>query len=500
MRHQLLLLSLSIAILAATSAPTRAQQNSPTASTTDRIDSPDELDILKGNCPDIKKLFGCAQELFSGQPVHIAVGSIAPQNGFGAGVAYVGHKTTEYWRDTWNADAVGSINGSWRAGFYMKFVPTEAKGITVSKGTQNQKQTRKIKANLSEMPERPVINLYAQAISLNKLTYFGLGSATTEAARTFYGMREIIVGSSAVKPFFAPLNAAVYGEVNGRFVDIRPSTGQPSPSIEQLYPEATAPGLTTQPGTVQLGEGIRIRPIWANDLIHSDYSLTYQQYVTPSDPFTFQRVTTDLNTQFALYRKTTRILFPRDANGPDECSIDKDSGNPECTVDYFAQRPDCVGNHNQDPECKALSRDLQGSVGFRFFLANSVVPSGNVVPFYFQPTLGGTDINGTPSLASYQDFRFRAPDVMLLRENFEHSIGNLPLGVTFMADQGKVGFNRSDLGSSPWLHSYSAGLTLRAGGFPQVFLLFSWGGKEGTHTTANVNTSLLGGSARPSLF
>ena len=89
---------------------------------------------------------------------------------------------------------------------------------------------------------------------------------------------------------------------------------------------------------------------------------------------------------------------------------------------------------------------------------------------------------------------------MLLRENFEHSIGSLPLGVTFMADQGKVGLTRSDLGSSPWFHSYAAGLTLRAGGFPQVFLLFAWGGKEGTHTSANVNTSLLGGSARPSLF
>ena len=89
---------------------------------------------------------------------------------------------------------------------------------------------------------------------------------------------------------------------------------------------------------------------------------------------------------------------------------------------------------------------------------------------------------------------------MLLRENFEHSIGKLPLGVAFIADQGKVGFDRDDLGSNPWFHSYSAGLTLRAGGFPQVFILFAWGGKEGTHTIANVNTSLLGGSARPSLF
>ncbi len=34
----------------------------------------------------------------------------------------------------------------------------------------------------------------------------------------------------------------------------------------------------------------------------------------------------------------------------------------------------------------------------------------------------------------------------------------------------------------------------------QMFLLFSWGGKEGTHTIANMNTSLLGGSTRPSLF
>ncbi|PYU00967.1 MAG: hypothetical protein DMG38_05305 [Acidobacteria bacterium] len=48
-------------------------------------------------------------------------------------------------------------------------------------------------------------------------------------------------------------------------------------------------------------------------------------------------------------------------------------------------------------------------------------------------------------------------------------------------------------------HGFSPGLALRAGGFPQLFRLFSWGGKEGTHTIANVNTSLLGGSARPSL-
>jgi hypothetical protein len=76
----------------------------------------------------------------------------------------------------------------------------------------------------------------------------------------------------------------------------------------------------------------------------------------------------------------------------------------------------------------------------------------------------------------------------------------MPLGFMLLADQAKVALTRGDLGSNHWLHSYAAGVTLRAGGFPQVSLLFAFGGKEGTHTTVNVNNSLLGTSGRPSLF
>jgi hypothetical protein len=45
-----------------------------------------------------------------------------------------------------------------------------------------------------------------------------------------------------------------------------------------------------------------------------------------------------------------------------------------------------------------------------------------------------------------------------------------------------------------------AAAALRAGGFPQVFLLFAWGGSEGHHIIGSMNTSLLGGSSRPSLY
>jgi hypothetical protein len=37
------------------------------------------------------------------------------------------------------------------------------------------------------------------------------------------------------------------------------------------------------------------------------------------------------------------------------------------------------------------------------------------------------------------------------------------------------------------------------GGFPQVYLLISWGGNEGQHTIANMTASLLGDAARSPL-
>ena len=40
-----------------------------------------EKERLTENCSSFKKFPGCAQVLFTDHPLHIAVGSIAPQNG-----------------------------------------------------------------------------------------------------------------------------------------------------------------------------------------------------------------------------------------------------------------------------------------------------------------------------------------------------------------------------------------------------------------------------------
>ncbi|HEX7959184.1 MAG TPA: hypothetical protein VF493_04670 [Terriglobales bacterium] len=294
-------------------------------------------------------------------------------------------------------------------------------------------------------------------------------------------MRQTILGVSGVKPFPKLRTVAIYGEVNGRFVNIRPSTGQPSPSIGNLYTEATAPGLSDQPAFAQFGEGLRFWPAYKNRLL-LNYDIGYRQFVAAGNSnFSFERLTFDFDHEFRIHQTISRVIGNPHTNGPNDCSINPGDKHPVC------------------PPVELIS-NLEGSIHVQAFTSLSMTPNASRVPFYFQPTLGGADINGNPSLSSYQDYRFRAPNILLLRESFEHSIGKLPVGFLLGADQGKVALTRGDLGSNNWLHSYSTGLTLRAGGFPMVYLLFSWGGNEGTHTIANVNTSLLGGSARPSLF
>jgi hypothetical protein len=421
-----------------------------------------EGESLKKSCANfsLKSIPGCAEVFFTGHPLHIAVGSLAPGNGFGAGPAFVTHYTpNEDWRLNFNADALVSTNGSWRAGVYGKAVRT------------------KIKPGTTTVQAYPVFNVYAEATSLNKLAFYGLGPNTARVDEAFFGMRETIVGANVIYPVFKPLNMSLQGEVNGRFVNIRGNHEQPSPSIEQVYTNATAPGLNHQPAFAQFGEGVRLRPTLFADNLRLNYLVNYQQFVTTDSQFIFQRLTVDLSHQIPLSKKT-RTLLPRDHNGPDDCS---------------------TGATSTTHDCPSITTDREGSINLRFLLAESFTSTGHVVPFYFQPTLGGSDINGKSSLASFQDYRFRAPNLMLLQGSIEHSIYG-PIGATFMAETGKVALTRGDIGFDHLRHSYAAGLTLRAGGFPMVYLMYAWGSGEGTHTIASMNTSLLGGSSRPSLY
>jgi hypothetical protein len=450
-----------------------------------------ESERVSDACKSFKvtALGGCAYELFSDHPLHIAAGSMPPQNGFALGGAFGEQRNTTNWRLSWDVDAVGSFSGTWRAGGYM---------TTMHTPREKRHFVRPVGAQPGASPETPIVvkkpsnfvhpyttfSIYAQTISLNKLNYFGEGNDTTLADASLFGMTQTIIGGNVVKPVYEvpsirKLNLELLGELNGRFVNIKSEQSSSVPSIETLYSNATAPGLSSQPGFVQLGEGFRIKPVFA-DRFELNYMGNFQQFFAPSSSQnSFFRWTADLNHTFYLYGYTKSAPASTGADGPDECS----RGEETC--------PEVEHSRN-------LTDNLNGSIGFRLLLSESINSATSAVPFYFQQTLGGSDIDGAMALPSYQDYRFRAPNLLLLQETFEHSIWG-PFGFKLAADQGRVAFTRSDLGFDHLKHSFAAGLTLRAGGFPMVSLMFAWGGPEGHHNIFNMNNSLLGGSARPLL-
>ena len=427
----------------------------------------------------------CGYTLFTDHPLHIAAGSLPPQNGFGLGGAFVWTKNTRNWRLSWDVDAVAATSGgAWRAGGYMKMIhtphPKQSPIEVVTPGTAaatNAKSETKDTAPFTH--PYTVFNLYAQSISLNKINYFGEGNDSTLAGASLFGMTQTIVGANAIKPVYGvaairKLNLALMGDVNGRFVSVRGKHGQSVPSIEALYSDATAPGLRTQPAFVQMSQGIRIKPD-TGDYLKLNYMGKFEEFFAPSNSTnSFLRWTIDLDHTFNLYESQT-VAGASDRLGPDSC----DHVNERCPK-------------------YATTRNLSGFIGARLLLSESITSATSFVPFYFQQTLGGQDINSQLTLGSYQDYRFRAPNLLLVQGYVEHSIWG-PFGLKVMADGGRVAVNRGDIGFNHFRHSYAAGLTLRAGAFPMVSLMFAWGGPEGHHNIFNMNSSLLGGGARPLL-
>jgi hypothetical protein len=416
---------------------------------------------------------GDAQTIVTGQPLHLALGSLAPQNGFAFGLAFVEHKDfVNEWRMTFNTDAVATANKSWRAGAYLKAFRLGGGQIVVVNGP-GKKQAPFFHVS-------SLFNLYAETTSLNKVYYYGLGPNTPPTAQTAFGITQTIAGGSAIVPL-GRAGLSLYAELNGRIPQLRGDSNETVPSIEHVYTEATAPGLTTQPGFLQPDIGARIQPAIFNQHLRLNYNLEFQDFAALSNSaYSFRRWTADFGHEFPLDSKV-HLTAANDQNGPDSCT-----SNPETPC--------------PSPTHVSSAINHEGSVNIRLLMTGSIADAHSAVPFYFDPTIGGSDLNGQPLLPSYPDYRFRAPNLILLRETVEHAIPKVPLGAYFSVDEAKVGLRRDDINFTNLRTSYTVGLTVHAGGLPVVYLLFAWGGDEGHHSTFSVSNVLLGASARPSPF
>jgi hypothetical protein len=310
--------------------------------------------------------------------------------------------------------------------------------------------------------------VFVESSSLRVFSFFGPDDEEAGGiVKSILTERQTIAGGNAVLPVTRvarALRPSIVAGINERLI-----------TVDGMFD--TTPPVANPPLFTELNGGVRVKPSPFNARLRMNYLVQFQQFLASRESrASFRRWTVDLRHEIPLYRNVSTFA-PRDANGPDDCA--QSIGTSACPP-------------------VSTSRNREGAISLRLLGITSATGSGAQVPLYFQPTLGGSDINGQRLLSSYEDYRFRGPHLLALQESVEHSVWG-PLGVWFLAEQGRVGLQRSDLHLDNLAHSFSAGVTVRAGGFPVMTLSFAWGG-GGHHVLAAMDSSLLGGSRRPSLY
>src|SRR5262249_12562364 len=153
------------------------------------------------------KIAGCAMTLVTDHPIHVAFGSIAPQNGMGIGAAF-SHEMAPLtnWRNSLDTDAVRAFGGAWRAGAYLKLrqtVVAPPRPVTSGSGPSR-----------APLDVYPIYSVYAQAMSLPTVAFYGPGNESAKADRTLFAFKESIIGASAIVPVDKDpiVNLALVGE------------------------------------------------------------------------------------------------------------------------------------------------------------------------------------------------------------------------------------------------------------------------------------------------
>jgi hypothetical protein len=339
-----------------------------------------------------------------GAPLHPVIGSVAPGGSWGAGLGY---------------DAPG--RGPWEFS---------------AKGLWTLRNYKLAEAILGYHGRRAEFEGYGRYRDMNRLDYFGPGPASNLFDRSTFSLQDPVVGAHG-KFRIAPWLA-----LGGRVEEMWPreDAGERSPSIDQRFTPAQAPGLFSRSrfGRYQASVDVHL-PAAAGDAFYQGTRsrLTYAVYDhQDAELYNFKRV--DLEAQQTL------------------------AG---------------FGAHHR--------LTLSG------WASTSMTDAGQEVPFFLQRTLGGITAlrsvnedrlgsDGTQgTLRGYRDLRFRDRNLLLLQAEYRVPVWG-PIDATVFADAGKVTPTRSDLDLTDLRKDFGFSVSVMKGWATAARVDVGFGSGEGT--------------------
>ncbi len=249
--------------------------------------------------------------------------------------------------------------------------------------------------------------------------FFGIGGDSSREDSVTYGLKNLVVGGGAgVRPH--PW-LSIAGRVE--WLTPRVSGGTRDRSIQDLFDDASTPGLERQPDFLRYGlsADFNYRQPLGNPRRGGRYFVAYSHFDDRDlDAYSFSRVDVDLQQYIPLFTER-RVL------------------------------------------------------ALRMMTSASDAADQNQVPFYLQRTLGGPD-----DLRGFRRFRFRDKNLLLLQAEYRWEIFTAVDGAIFY-DAGKVASRVEDLDFSDLESDY--GIGFRFGTANGVFLRVegAFGSRGGKH-------------------
>jgi hypothetical protein len=122
----------------------------------------------------------------------------------------------------------------------------------------------------------------------------------------------------------------------------------------------------------------------------------------------------------------------------------------------------------------------------------SYTGTSSTVPFYLQPTLGGTDFEGIDTLRGLVDYRLRAPNRLLIQTDFDKALAQIKVkgkpvgqyGIYTFFDAGNVAANPGQLTDTGMRTDAGVGFSVSVQNKIVFRVYIGFGAGEGSHPNA----------------
>lgn len=457
----------------------------------------------------------CIEALFSAGYLHLTFSSLPPGNGFALGAVleqkahYVSPfaypdgpvispgakqpvepdastKHVPAIGSVWSSDArlaaVFSINGSWLTSGMLTIMP---KGYLPS--SRKDHEGSDIQCNkLGILCTKQIFGLHMEGShrSLETISFYGLGPSSPDVKYVFHenDTNGLIRASLPLTDWLK-----VEGDFEYRQADLPASSAANAVSVN--FTDSTAPGLSSQPGFAHSTIALRSNPRLRSEPVTNDSDLNrtgplkkryllftfsndaeYHWFSASGDSrSSFQQFVLDSDENIQLGVRIRKAVQVKDIDG------DKLLYR---TLAHLCGDTDVDWSNKDNYVVKVHQLCRFGNLDLRSHLNASHTGSSSLIPFYLEPTVGGSDIDSRPSLRGFADYRFRDRDAHFVQTDYTIPVYD-PLGALLFYDAGTVGPTFSSLSWSHLHQDAGVGMTFYIQGNVAAQGYVAWGAGHG---------------------